>query len=109
MHLAEQVATNLTHYTLWHGVEIVQGDKNTFLCGFPPSKLTFTDAPDKKEWVVPTDLRNKNVTMDKIEEWFHEISMLESRPDRVTLAIVNDDGTVVYYFVHDGVVKPRQN
>ncbi|KAK3059886.1 hypothetical protein LTS18_009834 [Coniosporium uncinatum] len=28
---------------------------------------------------------------------------------RVVLATLDDDGTVVYYIVHDGVVKPRQN
>ena len=28
---------------------------------------------------------------------------------RVLLAAVDDDSTVVYYIVHDGLVKPRQN
>ena len=28
---------------------------------------------------------------------------------RVVLATVSDDSTVVYYIVHDGIVKPRQN
>jgi len=28
---------------------------------------------------------------------------------RVLLATVDDDSTVVYYIVHDGIVKPRQN
>lgn len=28
---------------------------------------------------------------------------------RVLLATLNDDSTVVYYIVHDGIVKPRQN
>jgi hypothetical protein len=28
---------------------------------------------------------------------------------RILLAILNDDSTVVYYFVHEGLVKPRQN
>ncbi len=31
------------------------------------------------------------------------------RGKRVVLAIVQDDSTVVYYFMHDGIVKPRQN
>ena len=30
-------------------------------------------------------------------------------PKRVLLATVDDDSTVVYYIVHDGIVKPRQN
>jgi len=28
---------------------------------------------------------------------------------RVVLATLDDDSTVVYYIVHDGIVKPRQN
>ncbi|MCJ1474930.1 hypothetical protein MMC13_003590 [Lambiella insularis] len=28
---------------------------------------------------------------------------------RVLLATVSDDSTIVYYIVHDGLVKPRQN
>lgn len=28
---------------------------------------------------------------------------------RVLLATVEEDSTVVYYVVHDGIVKPRQN
>lgn len=28
---------------------------------------------------------------------------------RVLLAVVGDDSTVVYYIVHEGIVKPRQN
>ena len=28
---------------------------------------------------------------------------------RILLATVDDDSTVVYYIIHDGIVKPRQN
>lgn len=30
-------------------------------------------------------------------------------PKRILLATLDDDSTVVYYIVHDGIVKPRQN
>ena len=33
----------------------------------------------------------------------------ERRAQRVLLATLCDDSTVVYYIVHDGIVKPRQN
>lgn len=33
----------------------------------------------------------------------------EKAPKRLLLATVDDDSTVVYYIVHDGMVKPRQN
>ena len=32
-----------------------------------------------------------------------------SQPKRLLLATLDDDSTVVYYIVHDGIVKPRQN
>lgn len=32
-----------------------------------------------------------------------------SQPKRLLLATVDDDSTVVYYVVHDGIIKPRQN
>lgn len=31
------------------------------------------------------------------------------RSKRVVMAVVHDDSTVVYYMMHDGIVKPRQN
>ncbi|KIH92109.1 tRNA-splicing endonuclease subunit Sen15, fungi type [Sporothrix brasiliensis 5110] len=31
------------------------------------------------------------------------------RGKRLLLAVVQDDSSVVYYFMHDGIVKPRQN
>ncbi|KAI9759938.1 MAG: hypothetical protein M4579_001971 [Chaenotheca gracillima] len=33
----------------------------------------------------------------------------ERNAKRVLLATVNDDSTIVYYIMHDGLVKPRQN
>lgn len=32
-----------------------------------------------------------------------------AQPKRLLLATLDDDSTVVYYIVHDGIVKPRQN
>lgn len=31
------------------------------------------------------------------------------RVKRVLMAVVHDDSTIVYYMMHDGIVKPRQN
>lgn len=31
------------------------------------------------------------------------------RGKRVLMAVVHDDSTIVYYMMHDGIVKPRQN
>ncbi len=32
-----------------------------------------------------------------------------NQPKRILLAILDDDSTIAYYIVHDGLVKPRQN
>ena len=75
------------------------------------------------EWVLPTRL-NEQWTLRRLAEVFDDISMVPPQtstasPDvpanpwrttkRVVLATVDTDSTVVYYIVHDGVVKPRQN
>ncbi|KAL1897632.1 hypothetical protein Sste5346_003938 [Sporothrix stenoceras] len=31
------------------------------------------------------------------------------RAKRLLLAVIQDDSSIVYYFMHDGIVKPRQN
>jgi tRNA-splicing endonuclease subunit Sen15 len=31
------------------------------------------------------------------------------KPKRLLLATLDDDSTIAYYIVHDGIVKPRQN
>ena len=80
------------------------------------------DIPAQKEWVLPTHIREK-WSLKKFAEVFDAIeepllnqgtgcppdvpSFAEAK--RILLATVNDDSTVVYYIVHDGIVKPRQN
>ena len=73
------------------------------------------------EWVLPTSLR-ESWSLKKFAQVFDSIGMVP--PDetnepvaaskwrttkRVLLATLSDDSTVVYYIVHDGLVKPRQN
>lgn len=109
MSLPQTVKTNLVHYNQWTDVEEVACGESILLCGFPPDKLDERDPPSKKEWVVPRSMADLLVTNKQIQQWFVDIALVEARPSRVTLALVNGDGTVVFYFVHDGIVKPRQN
>lgn len=46
---------------------------------------------------------NKDAESDAWSDW------REKLPKRLLLATLDDDSTVVYYIVHDGIVKPRQN
>lgn len=108
MLLVDQVVTNLVHYNLWTSVE-KHGENLNVLSGVPPARLAEHDSPNQREWVVPRLMEQKHLTLEEIEAWFAQIEGLGSRPKRLTIGLVNDDGTVVYYFVHDGVVKPRQN
>lgn len=80
-------------------------------------------AQPEHEWVLPTRL-NEQWTLRRLAEVFDDISMVPPQTSaaahkdpenpwrttkRVVLATVDTDSTVVYYIVHDGVVKPRQN
>ncbi|KAL1639078.1 hypothetical protein SLS58_008280 [Diplodia intermedia] len=87
-------------------------------------------APER-EWVLPSHLRER-WTLRRMADVFDAVGDVPprtpvgedggddgddgaERPNkwrttkRVVLAILEDDSTVVYYLVHDGLVKPRQN
>ena len=79
------------------------------------------DIPSRREWVLPTHLREK-WTLRRFAEVFNRIDKIPPDPNgaveespyekelkRVLLATVDDDSTITYYIVHDGIVKPRQN
>ncbi|KAI4182188.1 MAG: hypothetical protein L6R41_006136 [Letrouitia leprolyta] len=88
------------------------------------------DIPVEREWVLPTHLREK-WSLRKFAEVFDGITEVpiggkEDSPGklehdaetkaikrrggkRLLLATAGDDSTIVYYVVHDGIVKPRQN
>ena len=81
------------------------------------------DVPVEREWVLPTHLREK-WSLRRFAEVFDAVAEKPPELDqgveeagkgkrrggkRVLLATVSDDSTVVYYIVHDGIVKPRQN
>ena len=85
----------------------------------------------EREWVLPTHLAEKwslrrfgevfdgigEVPPTEAEDEIIEKSDVEGRwrrrgrrgGKRVLLATLGDDSTVLYYIVHDGIVKPRQN
>lgn len=80
------------------------------------------------EWVFPSHLREE-WSLARFGELFDAITSLPPvqadaahtpeyqemakskwrETKRALMSIVQDDSTVVYYFVHDGIVKPRQN
>jgi tRNA-splicing endonuclease subunit Sen15 len=79
----------------------------------------------EREWVLPTHLREKwslrtfaevfdgvgvVPPLDTAEgdEAYQQINKWRNTK-RMVLATLQDDSTIVYYIVHDGIVKPRQN
>lgn len=65
--------------------------------------------------MLPVNLREK-WSLGKWAEVFDalpEVGEGETAPGggnkRLTMGVVSDDSTVVYYVVHDGIVKPKQN
>ncbi|KAF1350970.1 tRNA-splicing endonuclease subunit Sen15 [Delphinella strobiligena] len=80
----------------------------------------------QREFVCPTQLREK-WSLRRFGEVFDEITLEPPEVEgddedegkqeadkwrttkRFLLATLDDDSTVVYYIVHDGIVKPRQN
>ncbi|KAI9852669.1 MAG: hypothetical protein M1838_006126 [Thelocarpon superellum] len=76
-------------------------------------------APER-EWVLPTHVR-ETWTPHRLMDIFDAMtpeppgdnsrskSTWPRRRKRLLLATLNDDSTVVYYILHEGIVKPRQN
>lgn len=82
------------------------------------------------EWVLPVHLAEK-LSLDAFAAIFDAIDALPpaakeeenlehdcpkwrawrgvNRGKRVLMAVVEQDSTIVYYMMHDGIVKPRQN
>jgi len=74
------------------------------------------DTPET-EWVLATHISEK-WTIRALAGVFDSLPAQKQssspnhhpeRPRRIVLATVHDDSTVVYYILHDGIVKPRQN
>ncbi|CAK7274440.1 hypothetical protein SEPCBS119000_006171 [Sporothrix epigloea] len=57
--------------------------------------------------VPPTDEIEEIKDDSAAEEW--KAWRSSRRGKRLLLAVVQDDSSVTYYFMHDGIVKPRQN
>ncbi|QIW95591.1 hypothetical protein AMS68_001109 [Peltaster fructicola] len=108
-------------------IDLLQKQKNEGKSGMPQMAA-------EREWVMPSHLRER-WSLRRFGETFDAVSIVPSPADgtivdfdaqskspthqdvdnpwrtskRFLLATLDDDSTVVYYIVHDGLVKPRQN
>ena len=114
------VRRNLVHCQLWTEVELsdskMQWEDQTLkvLSGKPSLKVSQDDASlgnaDQKEYILPVELsqyRDGFLTVECIDKVFNKLCPVGTK--RIILAIVNDDGTIVFYYVYEGLRKPRKN
>ncbi|PHH58958.1 hypothetical protein CDD81_4059 [Ophiocordyceps australis] len=131
------VLYNLEHQHDWTALEVCDSNGNKtrpLIRGLPPRRLyTHPDdqmaalayerqngqRPDERierEWVLPVGLIEKwsfasfSAVFDSVPEPTGGGSTSgTSRGKRIVLAAVDADSTVVYYLMHNSMVKPRQN
>jgi tRNA-splicing endonuclease subunit Sen15 len=123
------VQNNLENQADWRGVRTHYPPKfaRPLLTGVPPEAVYVDPDADPNEppsaaamqqveWVLPVDVREKwslrktAAVFDSMPDGAWGVNAAgEERKKRLLLAVVSEDSTVVYYFVHDGIVKPRQN
>ncbi|KXJ94605.1 tRNA-splicing endonuclease subunit Sen15 [Microdochium bolleyi] len=136
-HLAQFVLNNLQHQQDWTDLKIHTDSPKDgtllpqpLISGLPPRRLYLNpddqiellkkhnkvneplpDTPEV-EWVLATHITDK-WTLRSFATVFDAMpatdSHSEARPKRLLLSIVHDDSTIVFYLMHDGIVKPRQN
>lgn len=98
------VKTNLVFYNLWTQLEVfhLKGGNFEAIRAIPPGSSA-------AEWVLAMSL-DQSLTMAQLESVFKAIKELQGeRPLKIVMGILSDDSTVMYYNVHDGLVKPRQS
>ncbi|GAP86568.1 putative tRNA-intron endonuclease protein [Rosellinia necatrix] len=133
-HLANIVLDNLKYQHDWTELRVLTHSPSNLeplmrpmISGLPPRRLyvhpddqiamvkssavpngKIFDTPEV-ECVLPTRISEK-WTLKAFAAVFDLLPAQRSdRPKRIVLATVHDDSTIVYYLLHDGIVKPRQN
>ncbi|KAK9448338.1 tRNA-splicing endonuclease subunit Sen15 [Limtongia smithiae] len=125
--LGHRVKLNLDLHHLWtnlslHRVYVLNSDAFQFLDdgnivfvqGQPPDKLYATDSTEEDgvqpmEWVLPV----RTESTWSLRKWvavFESLEAYQQSPvKRILMGLYTEDSTVVYYFVHNSLIKPRRN
>lgn len=126
--VALTVLHNLQYQHDWTSLELKDnvGDSRPLIVGLPPKRLYVH--PDEQiqvladeqaagerlslapefEWVLAVHIDEK-WSMAKFAAVFDSNTLTGSHGKRLLLATVHNDSTIVYYVMHAGMVKPRQN
>lgn len=124
--LASTVSRNLEDQHDWTSVEVQHlSSIRPLIRGLPPRRLYVhpddqiaalrrehetgekTHQTPEPEWVLAAHLAER-WTINNFAAIFDSIPAMP-RGKRLVLATVHADSTVVYYLMHEGMVKPRQN
>lgn len=113
------VRTNLVHFQNWSDVKIcneeLQWRERTIrlLSGIPQTPLANGDSDSDgnpvTEFLLPVNLaqyKSDFITIECLDLIFERLCKSDTK--RIILSIVNDDGTIVFYFVYKGVHKPKK-
>lgn len=109
--LCDLVFVDLVHHHLWTETELVKLGDFSIVCGRPSQQLSNDDEAhsDSKEFVYPILMSQYASSRFSMSHLDHIFSHLPQDAKRLTLGIVNDDGTIVYYFIYKGLRKPKKN
>ncbi|RGP69740.1 putative trna splicing endonuclease delta subunit [Fusarium longipes] len=121
------VLYNLQHQHDWVSLDVYETTTHRHLIrGLPPRRLYIhpddqiaalerekatgepLDQTPELEWVLAVHPEEK-WTIKGFSSVFDSIEHKGPREKRLVLATVHNDSTVVYYLMHEGMVKPRQN
>lgn len=127
--VTDSVLHNLEDQHDWTDLTLHQttsDDQRALIRGLPPRRL-YLHPDDQIAALTHEHKTGERLFQDPENEWvlavhqaerlsladfaavFDSIGKTSERAKRITLAIVHNDSTVVYYLIHEGIVKPRQN
>lgn len=114
MSLSKDVQNNLLYQHLWNDVtefelNLKNGDILTLCKGVPSDKLHPDDEKADVEYILPVKTESK-WTISRWNDVFDSLGDKEGKLiRRIIMAMVTIDSTVVYYFINNGLIKPRKH
>jgi tRNA-splicing endonuclease subunit Sen15 len=126
--ISHAVLHNLADQHDWTYLELCDGPEHhrPLIKGLPPKRL-YLHPDDQIAALAHEQTTGQKLLHDAELEWVLAVHITESwslakfaavfdsmpnsgaQPKRIVLATLHNDSTVVYYIMHEGMVKPRQN
>lgn len=111
------VRDNLAYCQFWTDVSVSDQamawrDQTLRLISGRPTQKSSQDDEDeiRTEYVLPVEMsqyKSGYVTLECLDQVFTQLC--PGSAQRLTLAIVSDDGTTAFYYVYKGLHKPKRN